>query len=166
VQGLSLEILPIVTVIVATGWDYVSVELRPLTGTLSTLEMIHDWIWSSSGMIMAGENRRTQRETCPSATLSTTNPTWTNVGAYPHLRSAKPATNRLSYDTTNFIGTLLVKNEKDRKITCKATGFELESPGMVPCKCIYNNTHHCKVRNKPGITKMLTQCVKWIFLSW
>jgi hypothetical protein len=38
-------------------------------------------------------------ETCPRATLSTTNPTWPDLGSSPGGRGGKPATNRLSYDT-------------------------------------------------------------------
>jgi hypothetical protein len=37
-------------------------------------------------------------ETCPSATLSTTNPTRPDPGSNPGRRDGKPATNRLSYD--------------------------------------------------------------------
>jgi hypothetical protein len=36
-------------------------------------------------------------KTCPSAALSTTNPTWPDPGANPGHRGGKPATNRLSY---------------------------------------------------------------------
>jgi hypothetical protein len=36
-------------------------------------------------------------KTFPSATLSTTNPTWPDPGAHPGRRGRKPATNRLSY---------------------------------------------------------------------
>jgi hypothetical protein len=36
-------------------------------------------------------------ENLPSATLSTTNPTWQDPGANPGRRGGKPATNRLSY---------------------------------------------------------------------
>jgi hypothetical protein len=36
--------------------------------------------------ILTGENRRTRRKSCPSATLSTTNPTWIDPGANPCLR--------------------------------------------------------------------------------
>jgi hypothetical protein len=50
---------------------------------------------------LTGENRRTRRKTCPSATLTTTNPTLTDRGENPGLRGEKPATNRLSYDTAN-----------------------------------------------------------------
>jgi hypothetical protein len=56
---------------------------------------------SDGGMIylLTGENRRTRRKTCPSATLSTTNPTWIDTGANPGLRGERPATNDLSHDT-------------------------------------------------------------------
>jgi hypothetical protein len=40
-----------------------------------------------------------RRKTCSSATLSTTNPTWTDPGSNPILRSERPATNRLSHGT-------------------------------------------------------------------
>jgi hypothetical protein len=36
-------------------------------------------------------------KTCPSATLSTTNPIWPGPGLNPGRRGGKPATNRLSY---------------------------------------------------------------------
>jgi hypothetical protein len=35
--------------------------------------------------------------TCPSATLSTRNPTWTDPGSNPGLGGERPATNRLSH---------------------------------------------------------------------
>jgi hypothetical protein len=38
-------------------------------------------------------------KTCPSATLSTTNPTWPEPGSNPGRRGGKPANNRLSYGT-------------------------------------------------------------------
>jgi len=42
------------------------------------------WIWRIGGMILTGENRSTWRQTCRSAIMSTTIPTWTgriyNVG--------------------------------------------------------------------------------------
>jgi hypothetical protein len=39
-------------------------------------------------------------ENLPSATLSTTNPTWIDPGANPGLRGERSATNRLSHGTT------------------------------------------------------------------
>jgi hypothetical protein len=47
--------------------------------------------------VLTGENWRTRRKTCLSATLSTTNPTWIVPGANPGLRGEKPATNDLSH---------------------------------------------------------------------
>jgi hypothetical protein len=48
-------------------------------------------------MKLTGENRSTRGKPCPSATLSTTNPTWTDPGSNPGLRGGRPAANRLSH---------------------------------------------------------------------
>jgi hypothetical protein len=71
--------------------------------------IVREWIWSSGGIILTGENRRTRRRTCPSATLCTTNSTWTVLSANPGLRGEKPATNRLSYAITRvcYLNALL-----------------------------------------------------------
>jgi hypothetical protein len=42
-------------------------------------------------------------KTCPSATLSTTKPTWPDPGWNPGRRGWKPATNRLSYGAALYI---------------------------------------------------------------
>jgi hypothetical protein len=55
---------------------------------------IHEWILSVGAMILSGICRRTRRKICPTATLSTRNPTWTVLGAKPSLRGKKPAINR------------------------------------------------------------------------
>jgi hypothetical protein len=46
-------------------------------------------------MKLTGENRRTRGRTCPSPTLSTTNPKWTDPGSKPGLRGGRPAATRL-----------------------------------------------------------------------
>jgi hypothetical protein len=51
--------------------------------------------------ILTGENRRTRRKSCPSATLSTTNPTWIDPGANPGLRGERSAINNLRYGTAH-----------------------------------------------------------------
>jgi hypothetical protein len=51
-------------------------------------------------MKLTGENLRTRGKSFPSATLSTTNPTWTDPGSNPGLRGERPATKRLSHGTT------------------------------------------------------------------
>jgi hypothetical protein len=47
-------------------------------------------------MKLTGENRNTRGKTCSTATLSTTNLTWTEPGSKPGLRGERPATNPLS----------------------------------------------------------------------
>jgi hypothetical protein len=86
-------------VIVAVGWDCVSVELWPLMAPLSISQNAHEWIWGSGGMIFTWENRMTRRKTCPIATLPTTNTTWTNLGKNSGLRGEKPASSCLSDGT-------------------------------------------------------------------
>jgi hypothetical protein len=59
-----------------------------------------DCVGSIDGMIVTRGNQSTRWNTCPSATLSTTNLTWTGLGSNPSLRGERPATNRLSHRTT------------------------------------------------------------------
>jgi hypothetical protein len=58
-------------------------------------------------MKLIGENRSTRGKTCPSATLSTTNPTWTDLGSNPGLRGRRPAANHMSHGTA--LGGCLVR---------------------------------------------------------
>jgi hypothetical protein len=53
-------------------------------------------------MKLTGENRSARGKTCPIATLSTTNPTWTDPGSNLGLRGERPATNRLSHGTAEL----------------------------------------------------------------
>jgi hypothetical protein len=55
-------------------------------------------------MKLRGENRSTRGKTCPSATLSTINPTRTDKGLNPDLRRERLATNRLSHWTAQHGG--------------------------------------------------------------
>ena len=54
-------------------------------------------------MKLTGESLPTRGKTCPSATLSTKNHTWTDPGSNPGLRSEMPATNRLSHGTASCL---------------------------------------------------------------
>jgi hypothetical protein len=54
-------------------------------------------------MKSTGENRSTGRKTCPSATLSTINRTWTNPVSNPGLRAERPATKGLSHGTAYLV---------------------------------------------------------------
>jgi hypothetical protein len=85
------------------GRDYVS-ELRPPTGLLFIrADDIHIYIYKYGERRSKDDtdkgNGRTRRKPCLSATLSTTNPTWTDQVANPGLRGERPATNRLSHAT-------------------------------------------------------------------
>jgi hypothetical protein len=59
--------------------------------------------------VIGKEKLKNSKEACQSATLSTTNPTWTNPG----LRGVRPATNRLIHGTTE---DNIKTNLKDNKI--------------------------------------------------
>ena len=52
-------------------------------------------------MKLRGENRSTRGKTCPSATLSATNPTWIEPGSNPGLCGERTATNYLSHGTAS-----------------------------------------------------------------
>jgi hypothetical protein len=58
-------------------------------------------------MKLTGEIRSTRGKTCPSDTLSTTNPTWTDPGSNPRLCGERPVTNRLSYGTATVFSSAL-----------------------------------------------------------
>jgi hypothetical protein len=60
------------------------------------------WIWSHAGMLLTGENWRTLRKACPSATKSTTHPIGTDLGV--NLGLCSEATNCLSHSMTPFNG--------------------------------------------------------------
>jgi hypothetical protein len=64
-------------------------------------------------MKLAGENRSTRRKTCHIATLSTTNPTWTDPESNLVLRGERPATNRLSHGTALSCACLPILGLKD-----------------------------------------------------
>jgi hypothetical protein len=73
-------------------------ELRPPAGLLFIPRAIYEhggkW-WND----IDRENGRTRRKPCPSATLSTTNPTWTDPGMNPGLHGENLVTNHLSHGT-------------------------------------------------------------------
>jgi hypothetical protein len=80
------------------------VGLVPKRGCLLTLAYYAFPRWYEFGErrwndILTGENRITRRKTCPSATLSITNPTWIDPGANPGPRGERLATNDLSHGT-------------------------------------------------------------------
>jgi hypothetical protein len=72
-------------------------------------------------------------KTWPSATLSTTNPTWPDPGLNPGRHSGKPATNRLSYGAAMVIVKQLVEWElsgepKYSEKTCPSATLSIKNP--------------------------------------
>ena len=49
------------------------------------------WVWADSGIILTGENRSAGRKPCPTASFSTSNLTWTDLGSNPGVRGDRPA---------------------------------------------------------------------------
>jgi hypothetical protein len=81
------------------GWDWVRLLRRPLIDLLHHPRMIDDECGAVSGeWELAGETE-VLWENMPQYHLSTTNPTWPNLGSSPGRRDGKLATNRLSYGT-------------------------------------------------------------------
>jgi hypothetical protein len=66
------------------------------------------WLWSSWWNGNRQGKPKYSEKTCPNATLSTTNPTWPDLGSNPGRRGGKPATNPLSYGTSRICYLLSV----------------------------------------------------------
>jgi hypothetical protein len=85
-------------------FSWCGVRLSPL-GTSATIWLIvpapvdRSWVWSSRWNENWQGKPKYSEKTCPSAALSTTNPTWPDLGSNPGRRGGKPATNRLSCGT-------------------------------------------------------------------
>jgi hypothetical protein len=62
------------------------------------------WLWSNWRNEDWQGKPKYSEKTFPSATLSTTNPTWPDPGSNPGCRGGKPATNRLSYGAAFRVG--------------------------------------------------------------
>jgi hypothetical protein len=73
------------------------------------------------------EKSKDSEKTCPRATFSTTNPTWTDPDPNPGLSCEKPATNRLRYGTNSLSHTAQVGlqrgNNFHRNINAKAVAW-------------------------------------------
>jgi hypothetical protein len=57
------------------------------------------WVWNSRWNENWQDKLKYSEKTCPTATLSTTNPTRSYLVSNPGRRGGRPATNRLSYGT-------------------------------------------------------------------
>jgi hypothetical protein len=106
--ALPMEI-PLLIISFLVSWD--GLRLSPL-GTSATNSPVVPapddrwWMWSSRWNENWHGKPKYSEITCPSATLSTKNPTWPDLGSNTGPRCEKPAINRLSYGTafTHCIG--------------------------------------------------------------
>jgi hypothetical protein len=78
--------------------DRVYLVRPPIFGLLYQPRMTNDDACGAVGGMRIGRgNRNTPRRPAPSATLSTTNPTWHDLRSNPGRSIGKPANNRLNY---------------------------------------------------------------------
>jgi len=54
-------------------------------------------VWSTDGVNLTGQKRYTRRKTCPSANMSTTNPSRSDLGSKLGLRDGSLMTKRLNH---------------------------------------------------------------------
>ena len=115
-------------------------------------------MWSISGMIMTGEHRITRRRTCPSASMSTTNITRTDVQSTPGLRGERPASNRLSQSLCSNLFTRrdLTKSENipsqdswwpAKSRTLSLPDSELRLIFVVPCIMLNSEINPTRCNN-------------------
>jgi hypothetical protein len=83
--------------ILDVGWDLSPLGTSATTGLLYQPRMMDDDECGAVGGMSDREDRSTRRKTCPSAALSTTNPTWPDTGSNPGRSPRKQSSNRLSY---------------------------------------------------------------------
>jgi hypothetical protein len=69
------------------------------------------WLWSTWWNENWQGKQKYSEKTCPSATLSTTNPTWPDLRSNPGRHGGKPATSRLGYGTA-LVVPLICCNQK------------------------------------------------------
>jgi hypothetical protein len=98
--SFPLSIIAQDTSFLGVGWDWVHLVRRPLTDLLYQPRMI-DYDCGAVGGMRIGMGNRSTREKLPQCHFVHKNPTWPDVGLNPGLNGGKPATNRLSYGTSN-----------------------------------------------------------------
>jgi hypothetical protein len=73
------------------------------------------WVWSGRWNGNWQGKPKYSEKSYPGATLSTTNPTWADLGSKPGRRGGKPATKRLSYGTTHKTEVLILCLEFNKR---------------------------------------------------
>ena len=99
-----------------------------------------------SGMRFTRENRSTRGKSCPSATLSTIHPTWTDPGSNPGLRGETLATNRLrflSYVTSYLLLSIILLNTLFQISSDYVLSLSLETKLPIHIKALINGEVLC-----------------------
>jgi hypothetical protein len=86
---------------VALVWDWLHLVRLPLFRLLYQPWMMDDDEYGAVGGLIGRGNRSYTEKTCPTAAVSTTNPTWRDPCSNRDLRGGKPATNLLNYRTAS-----------------------------------------------------------------
>jgi hypothetical protein len=107
------------------GWDWVHLVRRPIFGILYQPRMIDDECGVVGGMRIGRGNQSTREKTYPSATLSTTNPTWPDLRSNQGRRGGKPANNHLSYGTAPPLECIFRGYVKQVYVPCEAGQLRL-----------------------------------------
>jgi hypothetical protein len=81
------------------GWDWVSWYYGHYWPIVPALDVMWWWLWRNWWNEDWQGKPKYSEKTCTSATLSTTNPTWPDLGSKPGRRGGNSVTNRLSYGT-------------------------------------------------------------------
>jgi hypothetical protein len=108
------------TVVFFVSWG--GVRLSPLGTSATNWPIVPApddrwWEWNSWWNENWQGKPKYLENTFPSATLSTTNPTWPDLGWNPGRRGEKPATSRLSYGTASVNSKSQRRSPDNGKIT-------------------------------------------------
>jgi hypothetical protein len=115
-------------------------ELRPPTGLLFIFQVIYEYgepRWNDINRVKP----KNSEKICPSATLFTTNATWTELGANPGLHYERPATNCMSHGTLGVFTSvhvgLLVDKVRLRQVILRLLSLLIVIPPVLPTIIIY-----------------------------
>jgi hypothetical protein len=115
------------------------------------------------GMKLTGKNRGTRRKTCPSATLSTTNPTCTDPGLNPGLRGERPATNRVS-QTTNENTQTRDTNDKLHHVIYSMNNNNNNNNNLFQVVCVILVTSNRLARGLVEVPSVWAACIAFTLL--
>jgi hypothetical protein len=115
---------------ILVSWGGVGLNLLGTSVTNWPIEKASDdrlLVWSSRWMENWQRKPKHSEKTCPSATLSTTNPTWSDLCSNPSRYTGKPRTNRLNCST---VPERMLHKEYNRKCSVEKEKWSWVSRGL------------------------------------